>query len=111
MERAAEAVLGGFTIPVDIDVIRPGGNMRGNKGHALWAVIEQQLDVLEAMTQRGSFDRQMCQPEVQVLPESPVLDGLLQIRVCGRYDPHIDLSFDSRPETAHPAVLEDSQQT
>ena len=42
MENAAKAVLG-HPIPVEVDVIRPGQNMRGPKGDAMWRIVEAAL--------------------------------------------------------------------
>ena len=34
--------------------------------------------------------RHPVQPEVEVAPERPLLDGRLQVAVGGRHDPHVD---------------------
>ncbi len=42
MEGAAKAVLG-RPIPVDVDVVRPGENLRGAKGDPMWRIVERAL--------------------------------------------------------------------
>ncbi len=46
MEEAARSVLG-HGIPVDVDVIKPGENLRGPKGKAMWDIVNA------ALTRRG----------------------------------------------------------
>ena len=43
MEEAASVVLGGFRIPADVEVVRPGENLRGKQGHALWGEVSKHL--------------------------------------------------------------------
>ena len=42
MEEAARAVLGN-PIPVDIDVVLPGENLRTDKGEAMWTIVQAAL--------------------------------------------------------------------
>jgi hypothetical protein len=55
MERAAEVVLGA-PVPVEIDVIRPGENLRhGDKADAMWRVVQS------ALPQRDWAGEKLCQ--------------------------------------------------
>lgn len=42
MEEAARAVLG-HPIPVEIETVLPGGNLRGAKGEAMWCIVDAAL--------------------------------------------------------------------
>jgi DNA polymerase I-like protein with 3'-5' exonuclease and polymerase domains len=54
MERAAETVLGA-PIPVEVDVIRPGANLRrGDKADAMWKVVQS------ALPQRDWAGEKLC---------------------------------------------------
>ena len=64
-------------------------------------VLGQKLDVPIPLPQRGNLDGHNVQPVVQVLTEAPFRNLLLEVLVCGRDDPNVDLDRPVAPKRSN----------
>ncbi len=54
-------------------------------------MIRQQQHIGLTLPQRGHIDRKHVEPVIQIAAKRPILYGLFQILVGGRYDPYVGL--------------------
>ena len=79
-------------------------------GHIGGELAEQQEDVLAPVAQRRHRDGHRVEPVVEVFAEPPLLDGLLQIHVRRRHDPHVGALHPGRTDAHEFARLQHAQQ-
>ena len=63
----------------------------GFAGKAIDEVFHEQRDVFFSLAKRRDFDWEHIQPIKEILAEPACGDGSLQVAICGRHDPNVDL--------------------
>ncbi len=80
------------------------------RASALYEGVRERKHVLAPLAQRGYFDGEHLQPEVEVLAEGSLAHHLDQIAVRGRDDAHVDALALRTADAADLVVLEHAQE-
>jgi hypothetical protein len=92
------------------DVRRDADPAVGLLGVALELPLDEQRNVAPALAQRRDAELEHAQPVVEVEPEAPLRDGLLQIAVRRGDDAGAHGDVADAAQALHDALLQDAQQ-
>jgi hypothetical protein len=75
----------------------------------LQEVLDQQTDVVTSRAKFRKMNRQHAQAVIKIRTEAASGNGLCQVAICCRNDPHVDGNICSRSNPANSFFLQDAK--